>query len=68
MIFKNMPKQSLKHKRHKIFIGMCKVLIQILIWLKDDRIKDFSLKNPINNKSYFKPNLENKLSKNFKKN
>ncbi len=68
MIFKNMPKHSLKHKRHKIFIGMCKVLIQILFWLKDDRIKDFLLKNPINKKSYFKPNLENRLSKNFEKN
>ena len=66
MIFKNIPKYSLKHKRHKIFLGMCKALIQILIWLKDDRIRDFLLKNSKNKKNNFKPNLEHKWSKNFK--
>ena len=66
MIFKNIPKYSLKYKRHKIFVGMCKSLIQILIWLKDGRIKNFLLENNKNNRSNFNPNLEHLLSKNFK--
>lgn len=64
-VFPYNPNISIRENRHIIFVQQCKILIQFIIWLNQNRIQ----KNIVKDASYlfeeFSPNLEHNLAKYF---
>lgn len=59
------PKLSVAENRHIIFTQQCKIFIQFILWIQDNRINENQVLDANYNFSQFCPNLESSAALNF---
>lgn len=59
------PRLSLKRNRHILFEQQCKIFIQFVMWLNEDRVYGSEIKNASYIFDCFSPNLENSIALKF---
>lgn len=59
------PDISIEENRHKVFVQQCKMLIQIIVWLNNDRIDSRGIRDGEYMFSEFVPNLDSRLAIDF---
>lgn len=59
------PDISIEENRHKVFVQQCKMLIQIIVWLNNDRIDSRGIRDGKYMFSEFVPNLDSRLAIDF---
>lgn len=64
-VFPYNPAKSIVSNRHVIFIQQCKMLIQLIEWVCEDRLVDSNVKDVNYNPEEFAPNLDSTLALEF---
>lgn len=60
-----MPTLTFEENRHIIFIQQCKIFIQFVLWIQDNRVDNGRVLEANYNFSQFCPNLESSIASNF---